>query len=73
MKKQKYLITWYTQLENGFIHERHIICKSKQSTNIMHDKLAKQEKTLSIEVEELDWNTHHTTGLQSIILIKSSH
>lgn len=53
MKKQKYLITWYTQLDNGFIDERKIICKSKHSTNIMYDKLAKQEKTLSIEVEEL--------------------
>ena len=53
MKKQKYLITWYTQLENGFIHERQIICKSQHSTNIMYDKLAKQDKTISIEVEEL--------------------
>lgn len=60
MRKQKYLITWYTQLENGFIHERQIIFKSKHSANIMYDKLAKQEKTLSIELEELDWNTLHT-------------
>lgn len=52
MKKQKYLITWYTQLENGYIHERQIILKSKHSANIMYDKLAKQEKTISIEVEE---------------------
>lgn len=53
MKKQKYLITWYTQLKNGFIHERQIICKSQHSTNIMYDKLAKQDNTISIEVEEL--------------------
>lgn len=53
MKKQKYLITWYTQLENGFIHERQIVFKSKYSANIMYDKLAKQDKTLSIELEEL--------------------
>lgn len=53
MKKQKYLITWYTQLENGYIHERQIECQSKHSTNIMYDKLAKQDKTISIEVEEL--------------------
>lgn len=53
MKKQKYLITWYTLLDSGHIHERQIICKSKHSTNIMYDKLAKQDKTISIEVEEL--------------------
>ncbi|MGN0967460.1 MAG: hypothetical protein ACI4OP_07805 [Candidatus Coprovivens sp.] len=53
MKKQKYLITWYTQLDSGYVNERQIICKSKHSTNIMYDRLAKQENTLSIEVEEL--------------------
>lgn len=53
MKKQKYLITWYTQLDNGYIHERQIVCKSQNSTNIMYDKLAKQDNTISIEVEEL--------------------
>lgn len=53
MKKQKYLITWYTQLDNGFIHERQIVCQSKYSVNNMYDKLAKQDKTISIEVEEL--------------------
>ena len=53
MKKQKYLITWYTQLDNGFIHERQIVCQSKHSTSIMYDELAKKDKTISIEVEEL--------------------
>ena len=53
MKKQNYLITWYTQLDSGYIHERQVICKSKHSANIMYDKLAKQENTLSIEMEEL--------------------
>lgn len=62
MKKQKYLITWYTQLENGFIHERQIVCKSKHTANIMYDKLAKQDKTISIEVEEL-WRTPHIIAL----------
>ena len=54
MKKQKYLITWYTQLDSGYINERQIIFKSKHSANIMYDKLAKQDKTISIEVEELE-------------------
>lgn len=53
MKKQKYLITWYTQFDSGYIHERQIICQSQHSTNIMYDKLAKQDNTISIEVEEL--------------------
>lgn len=52
-QKQKYLITWYTQLDNNYIHERHIICKSKQSAQTMYNKLASQEKTISIEMEEL--------------------
>lgn len=53
MKKQKYLITYYTQLDNGYINERQIICQSQHSANIMYDRLAQEEKTLSIEVEEL--------------------
>lgn len=53
MKKQKYLITWYTQLDNGFINTREIVCISKYAANIMYDKLAKQDSTISIEVEEL--------------------
>lgn len=51
--KKNYLITWYTQLDNGYINERQITCKSKHSANILYDKLATQDKTLSIEMEEL--------------------
>ena len=50
---EKYKITWYTQLDSGFIHERTIFCKNKFSANKMYDKLAKEDKTLSIEMEEL--------------------
>ena len=50
---KKYQITWYTQLDNGFIHERRIYCKNKFSANKMYDELASQDKTLSIEMEEL--------------------
>lgn len=52
----KYTITWYTQLDSGFIHERTIYCKNKFSAHKMYDKLAQQESTLSIEMEELKWN-----------------
>ena len=49
----KYKITWYTQLDSGFIHERTIYCKNKFSAHKLYDKLAKEDKTLSIEMEEL--------------------
>lgn len=49
----KYQITWYTQLDNGYVHERTIYCKNKFSACHMYDELAKQDNTLSIEMEEL--------------------
>lgn len=52
-KTKKYLITYYTQLDSGYVHERQFICKSKHSANIMYDRLAQEENTISIEVEEL--------------------
>ena len=53
MKKQNYLITWYTQLDNGYIDTRQVTCKSQHSVNVMYDKLAQEKNTLLIEVEEL--------------------
>lgn len=50
---KKYKIIWYTQLSNGFVHERSIYCKNKFSAHKMYDELAKQDNTLSIEMEEL--------------------
>ena len=52
-KTKKYLITYYTQLDSGYINERQIMCTSQHSANIMYDRLAQEENTLSIEVEEL--------------------
>lgn len=52
-KTKKYLITYYTQLDSGYIHERQIICESKHTAKIMYDRLAQQDNTISIEVEEL--------------------
>ena len=49
----KYKITWYTQLNNGLINERTYFCKDKFSARKLYDKLAKEDKTLSIEMEEL--------------------
>lgn len=70
MKKKKYLITWYIQLQSCYIHEIKIICQSEHSANIMYDKLAKKDNTISIEVEEL-WRTPHTTESQLTTLTKS--
>ena len=58
----KYKITWYSQLNNGYINERTFYCVNKISANKLYDKLAQKEKTLSIEMEELYWNTQHTTA-----------
>jgi hypothetical protein len=49
----KYKITWYTQLNNGLVNERTFFCKNKSAAHKLYDKLAKEDKTLSIEMEEL--------------------
>lgn len=53
MKKQKYLITCYTQLKNGYIYTRQIKCYSKYEVKSIYDKLAHLDNTISIEVEEI--------------------
>lgn len=63
MKKQKYLITWYIQLDNGYVDEKSIVCKSYYSARIMYNKISENERVLSIEVEEL-WHTPHTIEYQ---------
>lgn len=49
--KNKLLITWETKLDNGYIHTRKIVCKSKTSAKILYNRLAKQDKTISIKME----------------------
>ena len=53
MKKQKYLITWYSQLDNGYIDERQLIVKNKYNAKNIYNGLAAQNTTVSIELEEL--------------------
>ena len=55
MKKQKYLITWYTQLNNGYIDERQMVVKNKYNAKNIYNDLASQNSTVSIELEELKW------------------
>ena len=51
MKDEKFLIMWKTKLDDGYIDERQIVCKSKTSAKILHNRLSKQDKTVAIEME----------------------
>ena len=52
----KYLITYYTQLDNGFIDERQIIIKNKYNANRVYNKLSSEKRTINIELEEIYWD-----------------
>ena len=52
-KKKKYLITYYTQLDNYYIDERQMIIKNKYTAKNIYNNLAAQNSTVSIELEEL--------------------
>lgn len=61
----KYLITFYTQIDDEFIDKRQIILKNKYNAMKMYDKIASEQKTVNIEIEELKkWNTHNTIEYQ---------
>lgn len=49
----KYLITYHTQLDNGYIDERQIIVKNKYNANNIYNNLASKKRTVNIEMEEL--------------------
>ena len=51
MEYNKILITWKTKLDDDYIDERQIVCKSKTSAKILHNRLSKQDKTVAIEME----------------------
>lgn len=52
MKKKKFLITWDTKLYNGYIDKRQVVCNLERSAHFLYDELAKQDKTISIEMEQ---------------------
>ena len=52
-KKKKYVITWYTQIDNDYIDVRHMFLKNKHNAKNMYNDLASQDSTVSIEMEEL--------------------
>ena len=56
-KKKKYLITWYTKIDNDYIDVRQMVLKNKYNAKNMYNDLASQDSTVSIEMEVLRWNT----------------
>lgn len=63
VKKKKYLITWYTQIDNNYIDVRQMVIKNKYNAKNMYNDLASQDSTVSIEMEEI-WNTQQSTEFQ---------
>lgn len=53
MVNKKFLIIWETKLDDGYIDERQIECKSKTSAKILYNRLTKKDKTVSIRLEYL--------------------
>lgn len=67
---KKYLITYYTKLDNGFIDERQIIIRNKYNAKRVYNNIASEKRTINIEMEELNWLL---TVYQSITKIKLSY
>ena len=53
MGDKKFLIMWKTKIDDGYIDERQIVCKSKTSAKILYNRLAKLDKTVAISLEDL--------------------
>lgn len=53
MEDNKILIAWKTKLDDGYIDERQIVCKSQTSAKILYNRLAALDKTVSIRLEYL--------------------
>ena len=64
----KYLITYHTQLNNGYIDERQIVFKNKYNAKRVYNNIASENSTINIEMEEL-WNTQHT--IEFLLTIKT--
>lgn len=53
IKKKKYLITWYTQIDNDYFNKRQMVFKNWYNAKNMYNDLAALENTFSIEMEEI--------------------
>lgn len=65
----KYLITYHTKLDNGYIDERQIFLKNKYNAKNVYNKIASEKRTINIEMEELHWHTQRT--IESLLTIKT--
>lgn len=49
----KYLITYHIKLDNGYIDERQIILKNEYNAKRIYNKIASEQRTINIELEEI--------------------
>lgn len=66
---RKYLITYHTKLDNGYIDERQIIIRNKYNAKRIYNSLASETRTVNIDMEEL-WQTLLLTVFPLIQKIK---
>ena len=50
---KKYVITYYTQLDNENIDQRKLIIRNKNNAKRIYNSLASEKRTVNIEMEEL--------------------
>lgn len=50
---KKYVITYHTKLDNGYIDERQIIIRNKYNAKRIYNKIASEQRTINIELEEI--------------------
>ncbi|MDO5793484.1 MAG: hypothetical protein Q4Q00_04715 [Turicibacter sp.] len=53
MEDKKFLITWKTRIDDGYIDERQIVCNYERSAHFLYDTLAALDKTVAIRLEDL--------------------
>lgn len=49
----KYIITYNTKLDNGYVDERQIVLKNKYNAKNLYNKIASEQSTINIELGEL--------------------
>lgn len=50
---KKYIITYLTKLDNGYIDERQLIIRNKYNAKRVYNNIASVKSTINIEMEEL--------------------
>ena len=65
---KKYVITYYTQLDNDYIDQRQLIIRNKYNAKRVYNNLASEKRTVNIEMEEL-WNVQHI--IEFLLTIKT--